>query len=100
MPTAPRFESALMMSAAAARGKQQPRRAATPKPAIPAGGCLPARQHRTLELGQDELLHLRRVIAVDQQLDPGLVLVGGANRDQIDIGALRVLAQDRVLDRI
>src|SRR5436305_13932945 len=60
-----------------------------------AWSALPARQHRALELGQDELLHLGGVIAVDQDLDPGLVLVRGAHRDQIDIGALRILAEDR-----
>ena len=64
------------------------------------GVRLPARQYRALELGQHELLHLRRLVAFHQRLDPGLVLVGGADRDQIDIRTLRIFAQDRILDRI
>jgi hypothetical protein len=86
------------------RDKRRLRRAATPGcPALVLAEIeqLPTtRQQPPLELGQDELFDLRRAIAVDQHLDPGLVLVGGANRDQIDVGSLRVLAQDRILDRI
>jgi hypothetical protein len=61
--------------------------------------ALPCREHGALELGENELPDLRRVIAVDQKFDPGLVLVGGAHREQIGIGSLGILAEDRILDR-
>src|SRR3954454_9454025 len=96
-----------MMSVAAAPDKRALRRARTQacpprSPELSFGGadCLPARQYRALELGQDELLDLRGVVAVHEDLDPGLVLVDRANGDEIDVGTLRVLAQDRILDGI
>src|SRR5467141_2557886 len=64
------------------------------------GGGLPGRQHSALELGENEVPDLRRVIAVDQKLDPGLVLVGGAHGDEIGVGSLGIFAKDRILDRI
>src|SRR3979490_155129 len=65
-----------------------------------AGRALPARQYRALELGQDEFLHLGRLVTFHQRLDPWLVLVGRTDRNQIDVRPLRILAKDRVLDGI
>ena len=61
---------------------------------------LPARQYRALELGQHELPHLGRLVAFHQRLDPRLVLVGRADRNQIDVRTLRIFAKYRVLDGI
>src|ERR1700677_2308286 len=61
---------------------------------------LPGGQDGALEFGENEFPDLRRMIAVDQQLDPRLVLVGGAHRDEIGVRPLGIFAKDRILDRI
>jgi hypothetical protein len=46
-------------------------------------GSLPGWQHCSLEFGQNEPPNLRRMIAFNQKLDPGLVFVGGAHGNPI-----------------
>ena len=58
-----------------------------------APGNLPAWQYRPLELGQQELLDLRRAVAVHKRLDPWLVLVNRPHHDQIDIGTFGIFAR-------
>ncbi len=58
---------------------------------------LPAREHGALEGLLDVGLHLRGVVGLDQGLHPRLVLVLRAHRDDVDVGALRVLAGEGVL---
>src|SRR3981081_1544296 len=65
-----------------------------------AGRALPARQYRALELGQDEFLHLGRLVTFHQRLDPWLVPVGRTDRNRRDVRRGRVLARDGVLDRM
>ena len=60
----------------------------------PGGGALPAGEDRALEALGDEGLDLGGVIGGEQRLDPGLILVSLAHGDQVDVGALRILAQD------
>ena len=40
------------------------------------------------------------MVAFHQRLDPRLVLVGRADRDQIDVRSLWIFAKDRILDGI
>src|SRR6266702_5357479 len=64
------------------------------------GTRLPARHYRALELGQDEFLHLGRLVTFHQRFDPWLVLVGRTDRNEIDVRPFRIFAKDRILDGI
>ena len=57
---------------------------------------LPGWQHSALELDENELPHLWRVIAVNQNLHPSLIFIGGAHRDEIGVGPLGIFAKDCV----
>ena len=54
----------------------------------------------TLELLGDELLDLRRVVRLDQLLDPGLVLVRLTHRDDVGVGGFGAFPSDGVGQRV
>ena len=61
---------------------------------------LPRGKYCTLELGEHEVPNLRRLIALNEDLNPWLVLVSGAYREEVCVRPLGIFTKDRILDRI